>query len=39
MGHKTRVIDMTSGLSGIQVIRGRLEAGVDPRKEGVAVGD
>jgi gamma-glutamyltranspeptidase/glutathione hydrolase len=39
LGHKTRVVDMTSGLSGILLIRGRLEAGVDPRKEGAALGD
>jgi gamma-glutamyltranspeptidase/glutathione hydrolase len=39
LGHATRVSDMTSGLSAIQIIRGRIEAGVDPRKEGVALGD
>ena len=39
MGHKTRVVDLTSGLSAIQLIRGHIEAGVDPRKEGVALGD
>jgi gamma-glutamyltranspeptidase/glutathione hydrolase len=39
MGHKTRVVDLTSGLSAIQLVRGRIEAGVDPRKEGVALGD
>lgn len=39
MGHKTRVVDLTSGLSAIQRVRGRIEAGVDPRKEGVALGD
>lgn len=39
MGHTTRVLDHTSGLSAIQIIRGHIEAGVDPRREGVALGD
>jgi gamma-glutamyltranspeptidase / glutathione hydrolase len=38
MGHEVRVIDMTSGLQAIRRVRGGLEGGADPRREGVARG-
>ena len=38
LGHKVRVIDLNSGLHGIQVNDGKLIGGADPRREGVAVG-
>ena len=38
MGHEVRAIDMTSGLQGIRRVRGGLEGGADPRREGVARG-
>lgn len=38
-GHKTSVIEMNSGLQGIEVRRdGSLLGGADPRREGVAIG-
>lgn len=38
MGHNVRVVDLNSGLHGIQVIDGVLVGGADPRREGLAVG-
>jgi gamma-glutamyltranspeptidase/glutathione hydrolase len=38
MGHTVSVIDMTSGVQGIRRVKGVLEGGADPRREGVAVG-
>jgi len=38
MGHDVRAIEMTSGLQGIRRVRGALEGGADPRREGVAAG-
>jgi len=38
-GHAVRFDGMTSGLHILTVRPGRLEGGVDPRREGVAVGD
>lgn len=38
MGHEVRAIDMTSGLAGIRRTAKGWEAGVDPRREGVARG-
>ena len=38
MGHAVNVIDMTSGVQGIRRVRGGLEGGADPRREGVAIG-
>tara|TARA_R110000751_G_scaffold91266_3_gene178870 strand:+ start:48396 stop:50174 length:1779 start_codon:yes stop_codon:yes gene_type:complete len=38
MGHKVQVIDLNSGLHGIQLNKGGLIGGADPRREGVAVG-
>jgi gamma-glutamyltranspeptidase/glutathione hydrolase len=32
------VIDMTSGEQGIRRVKGGLEGGADPRREGVAIG-
>lgn len=37
-GHKVRVLDLNSGLHGIQIVDGKLVGGADPRREGVAVG-
>lgn len=37
-GHKVRVLDLNSGLHGIQIMEGKLIGGADPRREGVAVG-
>jgi gamma-glutamyltranspeptidase/glutathione hydrolase len=38
MGHNVAVIDMTSGIQGIRRVKGGLEGGADPRREGVARG-
>jgi gamma-glutamyltranspeptidase/glutathione hydrolase len=38
MGHAVSVIDMTSGIQGIRRVKGGLEGGADPRREGVAIG-
>lgn len=38
MGHEVRAIDMTSGIQGVRRVRGSLEGGADPRREGVARG-
>ncbi len=38
MGHDARAIDMTSGIQGIRRVKGGLEGGADPRREGVARG-
>lgn len=38
-GHEVRIIDMPSGLHGIQVTEKGLIGGADPRREGVALGD
>ncbi|MBT0586380.1 gamma-glutamyltransferase [Alteromonas oceanisediminis] len=37
-GHTVRVIDLNSGLHGIQILNNQLVGGADPRREGVAVG-
>lgn len=39
MGHKVRIIGMTSGLHGIHVTDKGLAGGADPRREGVVLGD
>ena len=39
LGHEVRLIDMTSGLHGIQRTRDGWSGGADPRREGVARGD
>lgn len=39
LGNQIRVIELTSGTQGIQVTKGRLIGGVDPRREGLAIGD
>lgn len=39
LGHKVKVIDLNSGLHGIQFKNGKLIGGADPRREGVAVGE
>lgn len=38
LGHNVRVIDLNSGLHGIQVSQDQLIGGADPRREGIAVG-
>ncbi|WP_100657243.1 gamma-glutamyltransferase [Alteromonas flava] len=38
LGHSVRIIDLNSGLHGIQIEEGTLIGGADPRREGVAVG-
>ncbi|NMH61128.1 gamma-glutamyltransferase [Alteromonas ponticola] len=37
-GHKTRIMDLNSGLHGIELRNGKLIGGADPRREGIAVG-
>ena len=39
LGHEVRMIDMTSGVHGIQRTRDGWIGGADPRREGVAKGD
>lgn len=39
LGHEVRLIDMTSGVHGIQRARAGWRSGADPRREGVAKGD
>ncbi|KXJ60315.1 MAG: gamma-glutamyltransferase [Alteromonas sp. Nap_26] len=38
LGHNVKVIDLNSGLHGIQFKSGKLIGGADPRREGIAVG-
>ncbi|WP_083575150.1 gamma-glutamyltransferase [Alteromonas sp. V450] len=38
LGHKVKIIDLNSGLHGIQVKSDKLIGGADPRREGIAVG-
>ena len=38
LGHKVKVVDLNSGLHGIQVTSKGYVGGADPRREGVAVG-
>jgi gamma-glutamyltranspeptidase/glutathione hydrolase len=38
LGHEVRVTEMNSGLHGIAIKQGRLVGGVDPRREGRALG-
>jgi gamma-glutamyltranspeptidase/glutathione hydrolase len=38
-GHDVRIIDMTSGLHGIERVPGGWRGGADPRREGVARGE
>ena len=39
LGHEVRIIDMTSGVHGIQRTRDGWSGGADPRREGMAKGD
>lgn len=39
LGFETRITELNSGLHGIALSGDRIEAGADPRREGVAVGD
>ncbi|WJG07773.1 gamma-glutamyltransferase [Aliiglaciecola sp. LCG003] len=39
MGHRVKIVDLNSGLHGIQIKDGKLIGGADPRREGIAVGD
>ncbi|MEW9797006.1 gamma-glutamyltransferase [Alteromonas sp. CYL-A6] len=38
LGHKIKIMDLNSGLHGIQIKQGKLYGGADPRREGIAVG-
>ena len=38
LGHNVKVVDLNSGLHGIQIKSGKIIGGADPRREGVAVG-
>ena len=38
-GHNVRLVDLNSGLHGIQIVDGKLVGGADPGPEGVAVGN
>jgi gamma-glutamyltranspeptidase/glutathione hydrolase len=38
LGHTVRVVDLNSGLHGIQIKDGKLLGGADPRREGIAIG-
>lgn len=38
LGHKVKVVDLNSGLHGIQLTTDGMVGGADPRREGVAVG-
>jgi gamma-glutamyltranspeptidase/glutathione hydrolase len=38
LGHTVRVVDLNSGLHGIQIENGKLLGGADPRREGIAIG-
>ncbi|WP_414830733.1 gamma-glutamyltransferase [Alteromonas sp. H39] len=38
LGHAVKIIDLNSGLHGIEIRDGKLIGGADPRREGVAVG-
>lgn len=39
LGHRVQVMDLNSGLHGITVNPDGLRGGVDPRREGLAIGD
>lgn len=39
LGHEVRVLDLNSGLHGVEAVGGLLRGGADPRREGVALGD
>ncbi|MCU7554030.1 gamma-glutamyltransferase [Alteromonas sp. ASW11-19] len=39
LGHRVRIIDLNSGLHGIEIRDGKLIGGADPRREGQAVGE
>lgn len=38
LGHQVKIIDLNSGLHGVQINNGQLIGGADPRREGIAVG-
>lgn len=38
-GHQVKIRDLNSGLHGIQISKGKLIGGADPRREGVAMGE
>ncbi|MDT0594353.1 gamma-glutamyltransferase [Glaciecola petra] len=38
LGHKVRIVDLNSGLHGVQIKDGVLKGGADPRREGIALG-
>lgn len=38
LGHKVRIVDLNSGLHGVQIKDSVLSGGADPRREGIALG-
>lgn len=38
MGHKTKEIEIVSGINAISIVKDNIEGGADPRREGVAIG-
>jgi gamma-glutamyltranspeptidase/glutathione hydrolase len=34
LGHEVKFIEQTSGLNGMRIVRGRIDAAADPRREG-----
>lgn len=38
MGHKTKIIEIVSGIQAITLKDGKIQGGADPRREGVAIG-
>ena len=38
MGHKTKIIEIVSGIQAITIKNGKIQGGADPRREGVAIG-
>ena len=39
LGHKVQVVDLNSGLHGIEIINGKYYGGADPRREGIVLSD
>lgn len=39
MGHKTKVIEIVSGINAVTIENNQIKGGADPRREGVAIGD
>ena len=39
LGNRVKILDMNSGLHGLEIVNRQLRGGADPRREGVARGD